>query len=181
MIMRYDDPNTLEKAAASGDVTAMGVLGENYLHGNLGLEKNYEKAYQWSKKAADMGNARSLTVLGILYMEGDFVDKNLDAAREKFSEATDKGDMKAPRYLGILFRDDETLSSQEREKKAFECFKCGADRGDITSQFYLGNMYENGAGVDRNLDEAVRWYKESAKRGDKIAQPAMDALKRLGY
>ena len=64
--------------------------------------------------------------------------------------------------------------------EAFEWFRKGAERGDITSRFYLGEMYEKGLGTEKNMDEAVKWYKLSAEKGDKIAKPAIDALKRLG-
>lgn len=156
--------------AYSGDQLAMGILGEAYLHGNSELEQDYEKAFEWSEKAYKKGNVRSGTVLGIMYMDGLFVSKDLEKAEEYFDAAAEKGDMKAPRYQGLLSM-----------KKAFDFFLVGAERGDITSQFYLGKMYENGECVEKNMDEAVKWYRKSAERRDKIAQPAMEALKRLGY
>lgn len=38
-------------------------------------------------------------------------------------------------------------------------------------------MYENGFGVEKNIDQAVSWYKKGANKDDKCKE----ALKRLGY
>lgn len=38
-------------------------------------------------------------------------------------------------------------------------------------------MYENGSGTDKNLDEAIRWYRTAARQ---MYQRAIDALNRLG-
>lgn len=176
--MSHTAEELLEKSA-EGDVEAMGILGETYLHGNKGLEVDYRLAYEWSKKAADMGYVRSYTNLGIMYMEGSYVNKDTAYAYELFTKAMDEGDMKAPRYIGLMYRAGE-LSSDNPDEEAASFFSIGAKNGDISSQFYLGEMYEKGIGVERNMDEAIKWYKKSAERGDKIAKPAMDALKRLG-
>ena len=90
------DIEKIREQAQDGDIMAMGILGENYFHGNMGLEADYELAYKWSKKASDLGNARSKTILGIMYLEGKYVEKDLRLANKLFREASDKGDMKAP-------------------------------------------------------------------------------------
>lgn len=173
------DIEEIKSEAQNGDVIAMGILGENYFHGNMGLETDYELAYKWSKKASDLNNVRAKTVLGIMYLEGKYVEKDLQRADALFREASDKGDMKAPRFVGLMYRNRQQ-DADDPDKAAFDWFSKGADRGDITSRFYLGEMYENGLGTEKNMEEAVKWYKLSAERGDKIAQPAIDALKRLG-
>ena len=40
-----------------------------------------------------------------------------------------------------------------------------SEKGDPQAQYFLASMYENGMGVNKNLQEATRWYKESAKGG----------------
>lgn len=51
-----------------------------------------------------------------------------------------------------------------------------AEQGDAEAEYNLGFMYENGDGVDVNLDEACRWYKMAANQGD---EDAAEALKRI--
>ena len=41
-----------------------------------------------------------------------------------------------------------------------------ADQGDATAQYNLGNMYENGHGVERSNHAALVWYRKAADQGD---------------
>ena len=45
------------------------------------------------------------------------------------------------------------------------------------AMFYIGNCYKRGDGVEKNIDEAIRWYKKAAEYGDEDA-PLL--LKELG-
>lgn len=45
-----------------------------------------------------------------------------------------------------------------------------AGQGDAMAQFFLGQMYRNGQGVEKNLQEAVNWYREAASRNNRLAQ-----------
>jgi len=45
-----------------------------------------------------------------------------------------------------------------------------AERGDATSQFELGLKFAKGDGVEKNLDEAARWYRKAADQGNASAQ-----------
>jgi uncharacterized protein len=48
---------------------------------------------------------------------------------------------------------------------------CRADAllGDKTSQYKLANYYAYGHGVEKNIDDSLRWYKESANQGYALA------------
>jgi TPR repeat protein len=50
-------------------------------------------------------------------------------------------------------------------KEAFKYYKLSADQGNSSSQFNVGTCYENGDGVDINLEEAFKYYKFSADQG----------------
>jgi len=51
-----------------------------------------------------------------------------------------------------------------------------AAAGDAIPQWQLGRMYENGRGVEKDLNEALRWYRDSAARGNERAQQALARL-----
>lgn len=58
-----------------------------------------------------------------------------------------------------------------------------AQRGNASSQFKLGLMYETGAGINASLVQAITWYKKSA---DQLHKPAINRLtyleiKRTGF
>lgn len=167
------DHDLLIKDAEAGNAKAQSMLGEDYIHGNFAAA-DYAMALKWCLRAASQGDSRASTNLGVLYMYGNGVEKDEGRAAEYLTAASDSGDFKAPRYLGIMYEDKQDYAA------ALKWYQLAAERGDITGQFLLGQMYEKGLGTQADIDTAVQWYRKSARRKDKIAQPAIDALKRLG-
>ncbi|MBQ9210683.1 MAG: sel1 repeat family protein [Clostridia bacterium] len=163
----------LKRLADAGNPEAAEHLGEEYIHGNE-VPVDEALALHYSQVAAEAGRPRAMTNMGILALH----QEKDEEARRWFETATEKGDMKAPRYLGLMYLEGK-IPSEEALQAARQAFLTGADRGDITSQYHLGVIYEQGIGVTPDLAEAIRWYRISAQRGDKIAKPAMDALERL--
>jgi hypothetical protein len=45
-----------------------------------------------------------------------------------------------------------------------------ADQGDVTAQYRIGIMYNNGEGVPQSYAEAARWFRLAAEQGDPRAQ-----------
>ena len=48
--------------------------------------------------------------------------------------------------------------------------KKAAEQGDAQAQYNLGNCYAFGKGVEKNLSEAVKWWRKAAEQGDAQAQ-----------
>ena len=48
------------------------------------------------------------------------------------------------------------------DKKAFELFEKAAESGHKEASFNLGLMYYNGFGVDKDLNEAARYFRRAA-------------------
>jgi len=59
---------------------------------------------------------------------------------------------------------------------AIEICKPLAEQGDMTSQYSLGWMYEEGQGVPQDYKEAVKWYSKSAEQGGTHAQTALGII-----
>ena len=55
-------------------------------------------------------------------------------------------------------------------------YRKDADEGHSWSQYSVGQMYENGEGVAKNIPEAKKWYQKAAEQG---YQDAINALNRL--
>lgn len=49
-----------------------------------------------------------------------------------------------------------------------------AEQGDVDAQFYLGECYYYGRGVEKSLTEAKKWYQEAAAQGYEQAQQMLD-------
>lgn len=54
--------------------------------------------------------------------------------------------------------------------KNFSNCQQAANNDDAMAQYFLGQMYRKGEGVDKNLIEAERWYRKSAEQGNALAQ-----------
>jgi TPR repeat protein len=52
------------------------------------------------------------------------------------------------------------------DEEAFRLNAIAADEGMHDAVLAMGWFYLNGAGVEANLDEAIRWYKKAARFGD---------------
>lgn len=66
--------------------------------------------------------------------------------------------------------------SSPEEVRQFEQTKVRADAGESWSQYTLGNHYEMGSGVKKDLAQAIRWYRKSAEQGDIDGQGALANL-----
>ena len=62
-------------------------------------DKDYAKAYEWWKKAADKGHVNAMYWLGSLYKNGQGVTRDYAKAREWFAKAADKGNEDAKKRL----------------------------------------------------------------------------------
>ena len=58
---------------------------------------------------------------------------------------------------------------EQAEKAEFARYMELAKKGDATAMFNLGNCYKNGEGVEKNYEEAVKWYKKAAEKGNATA------------
>uniref|UniRef100_A0A2K5Y525 DAP3 binding cell death enhancer 1 n=1 Tax=Mandrillus leucophaeus TaxID=9568 RepID=A0A2K5Y525_MANLE len=87
-------------------------------------------------------------------------------------QAADSGLREAQAFLGVLFTKEPYLD----EKRAVKYLWLAANNGDSQSRYHLGICYEKGLGVQRNLREALRCYRQSAALGNEAAQERLQAL-----
>ncbi len=66
---------------------------------------------------------------------------------------------------------------QKKYKKSFDCFFVALKKGYTRSYYWLGLMYENGLGVDRNIKKAEKFYFDGAKCGYLISERAYLRIK----
>ena len=79
------------KAAEQDDLQSIYALGEFYMWGSYGLEKNTEKAVQMWHKAAETGDVIAQHSLGNLYLEGLYVVQNREEAIKWYRKAAQQG------------------------------------------------------------------------------------------
>jgi hypothetical protein len=54
--------------------------------------------------------------------------------------------------------------------RAFKHFVFAAERGHLESMIMVGKIYQNGDGVDRDISNAIAWYKRAEALGSSIAK-----------
>ena len=152
---------------ADNSTTAMNELALCFYYGR-GVEKNWDKVFEYNQRAADLGDIDGLAYLGFNYLYGVGVAVNYVEAIRLLRITTQKNNHLGQRYLGYCY--EEGLGVDIDKKKAYELYRLSADQDDATAKRFLGQCYEYGIGVDKNESEAVKWYRKSAEQENAVAE-----------
>lgn len=109
-------------------------------------------------------NADELYCFGRMAELGMWSDKSQENAIAYYQLSVEKGHLEARNRLGCIYKD------QDNKQDALDCFRLNAQWGDFFAQDQMGNMYQQGWGVDRNHVDAFSWHRLSAKQGDPEGQ-----------
>src|SRR5439155_1706214 len=88
-----------------------------------------------------------------------------------YIKAAERGNQHAPSALRKL--------AEEGILSAYKGLKRQAENNNATAQFNLGEMYANGQDINKNKEEAVRWYIKAAEKKKEKASSVFDALIQL--
>jgi len=153
--------------AQKGDVKAQMDLANCYRKG-IGIEKNYEKAFQWWQKASEQENQDAEFRVAICFLQGEGVTRDEKAAFIRFLSLAKKDHIKAQFAVGNAYWDG--LGVEKDELKAIEWYKKSAEKNFAEAQIRLGKAYQKGIGVSKSYSEAAKWFKKSADQGSAYGQ-----------
>lgn len=115
----------LREAALDGDAGAQAELGFLYAEGLLRAEP--DEAFRWFSLAAEQGNLKAQTGLGICYLNGWGTEPDVKKGRKLLAQAAERGDEDAIATCGrILFTSDD---SDETWQICLLCLRHAAERG----------------------------------------------------
>jgi len=128
--------------------------------------KDYQKAFQEWKAAADMGKAEAQFDLGLLYAQGLGVQRDLTEAARWYRKSADQGNAEAEFALGQMY---------------LRGWGVPRDEADALRWLQMANSVESdgpptdwtpleGYGVARDSKQAFYWYKMAADKGHPEAQ-----------
>ena len=146
----------VRRAADKGHADAQYKLGFAYDWG-YGVEKDLEEAAKWYHKAAEQGHADAHYALGLAYYNGYGVEQDYMKAAEWFRKAADKGHGESEYDLELAYQE-------------------AAKQGNVDAQYELGVMHSNGNFVEKDLEEAVKWFRKAADKGHKKAEEELDSI-----
>ena len=176
-----------EKASELGHAIASNLCGIYCSKAN-----DASRSFEYFKKAYNLGNIDAAINLGNCYENGKGTNKDLNAAIDCYNFALNKGYNSGAYCLGFLYMDagDEKneklyfakaaemnhphgtavygiiLQQEGKHAQAFEYFKKAKELGNAQDALLLGSCYENGKGVEKNIDTAIECYKFALEKGD---------------
>jgi len=196
--------------AEKGDDEAQYMLGqlygasENYVKSKRNPHYDPAKAIRWYQAAADQGNAEAQFDLGLSYERGGGVKKDMMNALRWYRAAADQFSGRAMYTLGEMYEkgtvvEQDFVAATHWYRLALEHsssghspfstamlqqFKALVDSGNTDAQVIMGYAYWKESvsfGVDRNPEEALRWFKSASEAGDAGAQHELAICLMLGY
>ena len=135
---------------------------------------DYATALREWQSLAEQGHAGAQYNVGLLYGNGQGVQKDDAKAWQWYEKAAVQGHADAQVNLGILY--DYGRGIAQDFKKAVYWYRLSANQGNPLAQRRLGLMYERGDGVPQDYIEAYMWYSLGSANGAKAGAMLQDAL-----
>ncbi len=110
-------------------------LGDIYFDGGKGIRQDYQKAYNYYHKSADLGSASAMNMIGRMYNNGYYVTKSTSKANEWYKKAIKEGNTYAKYNYAM------NLINNGNFEKALDLLVEAADEGVEAAQEFLD---ENG-------------------------------------
>ena len=159
-------------AAGKGVHNAQWALAQCYREGN-GTDINYDQALYWYAEAASKGHNRAFknlitdSIAGspfIAYMKGikAYTNKDYDEALKQF-KVVEKAKIADGKVMEAAIIANSSYAKHNMKKG----IKLLTDAAKTSPQamYLLGNLYEAGKGVDKNMAEAVSHLQKAADMG----------------
>lgn len=134
----------------------------------------YARALHDFRTLAKRGDVLAQYRLGLMYVNGDGVEKDYAESVKWFSRAAIQGYAPAQTSLGVRFEKGQGVRRNYAE--AVRWYRHGAESGEPMAQYRLGRMYTLGHGVRRHYTEAVAWFTVAASHGIADAEKARAAV-----
>ncbi|KAF2753390.1 HCP-like protein [Pseudovirgaria hyperparasitica] len=146
-----------------------------------GTRKDPQKAVQWYKRAAALGDVAAMYKVGMVLMKGLLgQQKNMGEAVNWLKRAAERADAENPHALhelGLLYEGVSTNASGpviRDENHAGQLFRQAAELGYKFSQFRLGQAYEYGQlGLPIDSRNSIAWYTRAAAQGEHQSELAL--------
>lgn len=144
----------LDRAARLGQIGSARTLISIFKFGFEGVAADLEKALEYTKLAAELGDIEQMLNLSIQLSEAPYFD-----SASAFHYANLAAMAEDPRGHYNVGRAFERGSGIDQDfKKAFFHYDIAARHGIVMAQHNLGALYANGTGVEQSYEQAKLWY-----------------------
>ena len=183
------------RLAERGNIEARHRQGHISLQG-VGVEASYRKAFRWFEAAAEQGHAKAQYDLGIMLLSGIGIAPDYRKAADLFRKSAEQGFLPSQKLLGLMYLKGVGVGEDYGEYSkwllqaagegyfpAIQNVQAAAARDkSAESQYTMGVVFLEGRGVEKNYDEAFRWFEAAAEQGhaEAVYEMAIMNLKGLG-
>ncbi len=150
--------------------------------------KNFADAKIAWEQAAELGNADATYNLGVLYVEGQGVERNYATGLMWYEKAAERGATYAAKSVAelkheIVFQEGYAAYSAKNFPAAIAAWEKAAALGSIHASYNLGAMTEDGQAFEGDLKKALGFYERALAGGHQKAADAVAAVKQrlVGY
>ena len=142
----------------------------------MGLLDKLIQVDEW-EEMAEQGDGEAMLELSKYYEYNTDSEEELNPERAIYwlRKATERGNAKAQVLLGSHYELGNVVFSDYKE--AFRLYMLAAEQDDAWGQYEVGHCYERGIGTEKNIEEAIRWYAESAMLGDMLSVESLERIR----
>jgi len=183
-------------AAEKGDTSAQHMLALHYIDGEI-IQRDFEKAATWLRKAAAQGNADAHYLLGVMHEGGEGTPQDSQQAELHMRQAAEQGHTEAQAWIDqhtgnqsssrkdqrnsdMSFNEGVDAYEQQDYTKALRIWIPLADQGNAQAQYRLGLMYFKGLGVTKDYALAMEWYLKASTQGNADAYFSLGLMYTVG-
>jgi TPR repeat protein len=144
-----------------------------------GTRRDPQKAIQWYKRAATLGDTPAMYKMGMILLKGLLGQpKNPREALSWLKRAAERADAENPHALhelGLLYESAAPNDAIIRDENySRQLFTQAAELGYKYSQFRLGSAYEYGMlGCPIDARQSIAWYSRAAAQGEHQSELAL--------
>lgn len=129
--------------------------------------RNFDVARKNFDKAAKLGYASSMPVIGSMCRDGLGGKKDLRMGAIWFKMSAEQGNAYSQFALGECYQNGWGLDKDLQQ--ALLLYRSSAEKEYIPAMRNLGTVFAEGIGVDQNDEVALKWYEKAAQYGDSEA------------
>ena len=161
-----------EKRIKKGDVQAMVNLGMCFRDGSRGVKKDEAKASELLNRAADLGSAEAVGMLGRLLVDERITSTpNITKGKEYFENAAAKGHILSRATLASMLLDEGSI------ELAIKHWHLAAAAGHDDSTKCLWDCFSKGRLSKPDLEKALRAHKAASDEMNSEERERYDAAK----
>lgn len=142
-------------------------LGITY-DSNLFGKRDTKQALQYYLKASRYGSAQSTYMLGLAYLEGRDINKDVDTSFKLMKQAADMGFFYAQYVVGYSL--SHGVNTKMNLEEGFKYYVKAAEYGFDSAILEVANCYKYGLGTKEDLKKAFAYYRIGSNIDNPIAK-----------